>query len=73
MAGALISIFSLIPPLAFIWFGDDIGEYYRDGTLFPEITGPTLGKFVRWGGWTLLLLPVFILLLVWVLDSIYRQ
>ena len=73
MAGALISILYLALPLACIWFGDDIGEYYRDGTLYPEITGPSPGRFVRWGGWMLLLLPVFIVLLVWVLDSSYRR
>jgi uncharacterized membrane protein YoaT (DUF817 family) len=72
MAGALISILSLAFPLACIWFGDDIGEYYGDGTLFPRITGPSSGSLVRWGGWMLLLLPVFIVLLVWLLDSAYR-
>jgi hypothetical protein len=72
MAGALIWFLWLIPPLALIWFGDDIGEYCKDGTLFPEITRSSSGRFVRWGGWMLLLLPVFILLLVWLLDSIYR-
>lgn len=72
MAGALISILSLAAPLAFIWFGDDIGDHYRGGTLFPEITGPSPGRFVRWGGWMLLLLPVFIVLLIWLSDSVYR-
>jgi hypothetical protein len=73
MAGALISVLSLAFPLACIWFGDDLGEYYRDGTLIPEITSPSPGRFVRWGGWMLLLLPAFIVLLVWLLDSVYRQ
>jgi len=72
MAGAFISILSLAFPLACIWFGDDIGEYYGDGTLFPRITGPSSRRFVRWGGWMLLLLPAFIVLLVWLLDSAYR-
>lgn len=73
MAGALISILSLAAPLACIWFGDDIGEYYRDGTLFPEITGPSPGRFIRWGGRMLLLLPVVIVCLVWLLDFTYSK
>jgi hypothetical protein len=73
MAGSLIRILSLAVPLACIWFGDDLGEHYRDGTRFPEITGPSPGRFVRWGGWMLLLLPVFIVFLVWLLDSLYVQ
>jgi len=73
MAGALVWILFLAAPLLFIWFGDDIGEYYKDGQLFPEITGPSPGRFVRWGGWTLLLLPLFITLLVWLLDSMYLR
>ena len=73
MAGFLIRSLSLAFPLACIWFGDDMGQYYRDGTLFPEITSPTPGRYVRWGGWMLLLLPVFIILLVWLLDFLYVQ
>jgi len=69
--GFLTRILLLAFPLACIWFGDDMGEYYSDGTLFPRITGPSQGRFVRWGGWILLLLPVFIVLLVWLLDSLY--
>ena len=73
MGGFLIRTLSLAFPLACIWFGDDIGEYYRDGRLFPEITGPSPGRFVRWGGWMLLLLPVLIVLLGWLLDYLYVQ
>lgn len=71
MADMIMRILSLAFPLACIWFADDLGEYYRDGTLAPEITTPSPGRFVRLGGWVLLLLPVLIFLLVWLLDSLY--
>lgn len=71
MADILMRILSLAFPLACIWFADDLAEYYRDGTLFPEITTPSPGRFVRLGGWILLLLPVLLLLLVRLLDSLY--
>lgn len=71
MADITMRILSLAFPLACIWFADDLAEYYRDGNLFPEITTPSPGRFVRLGGWILLLLPVSIFLLVWLLDSLY--
>ena len=71
MADIIMRILSLAFPLACIWFADDLAEYYRDGTLFPEITTPSSGKFVRFGGWVLLLLPVLIFLLIRLLSSLY--
>ena len=71
MADIIMRILSLAFPLACIWFADDLGEYCRDGTLFPEITTPSPGRFVRLGGWILLLLPVLLFLLVRLLDSLY--
>ena len=68
----LIRILSLAFPLACIWFADDLGEYYRDGTLAPEITTPSSGTFVKIGGWVLLLLPVLLFLLIQLLDYLYR-
>lgn len=71
IADIIMRIFSLALPLACIWFGDDLGEYYRDGTLAPEITTPSPGRLVRLGGWILLVLPVLLYSLVQVLDSLY--
>jgi len=71
MADIIIRILALAFPLACIWFADDLAEYYQGGTLFPEITTPSPGKFVRFGGWVLLLLPVLIFLLVRLLISLY--
>jgi hypothetical protein len=48
-----------------------LGEYYRDGNLFPEITTSSPAVFVRIGGWLLLLLPFLIYLLIRLLDSLY--
>jgi hypothetical protein len=59
-------------PLACIWFADEMAEYFQDGQLFPEINRPSSGRFVRLGGWLLLLLPAIIFLLVWLLDYVYR-
>ena len=71
MLFTIMSIFSLAFPLACIWFPDDLAEFYQDGTLFPEITTPSSGKLVRLGGWVLLLLPVWVLLLVHLFAYIY--
>jgi hypothetical protein len=71
MADIIMRILSLAFPLACIWFSDDLGEYYRDGNLAPEITTPSAGRFVRFGGWILLLLPLLVFLLVRLLDSLY--
>ena len=71
VADILIRILALAFPLACIWFADDLAEFYRDGTLFPEITTPSRGTFVRLGGWVLLLLPVLIFFLVQLLDHLY--
>ena len=73
MADIIMRILSLAFPLACIWFPDDLAEYYQDGTLFPEITTPSPGRFVRLGGWVLLLLPVWVFLLVQLLDSLYAR
>jgi hypothetical protein len=67
----LIRVLALAFPLACIWFADDLAEFYRDGTLFPEITTPSLGTVVRFGGWVLLLLPILIFLLVLLLNRLY--
>ena len=67
----LIRVLALAFPLACIWFADDLAEFYRDGTLFPEITTPSLGTHVRLGGWVLLLLPILIFLLVLLLNRLY--
>lgn len=71
MADIIMRILSLAFPLACIWYGDDLGEYYQDGTLFPRITTASPGRFVRVGGWILLLLPVLLFLLVRLLESLY--
>jgi hypothetical protein len=71
IADIIMRIFSLAFPLACIWFADDLAEYYQDGNLFPRITTSSSGRFVRLGGWILLLLPVLIFLLIRLLDSLY--
>ena len=71
MADIIMRILSLAFPLACIWFGDDLAEYYQDGILFPRITTATSGKLVRLGGWILLLLPVLLFLLVRLLEFLY--
>ncbi len=71
MADIMIRILGLAFPLACIWFADDLADYYRDGTIFPEITTPSAGRFVRFGGWILLLLPVLLFLLKRLLDYLY--
>jgi hypothetical protein len=73
MADVMMRILSLAFPLACIWFADDLAEYYQDGNLFPRITTASSGRFVRLGGWMLLLLPVLIFLLVRLLESLYLQ
>ena len=71
VADIIIRILALVFPLACIWFSDDLAEYYRDGTLAPEITTSSSGTLVRFGGWVLLLLPVLIFLLNRLLDYLY--
>ena len=71
MADIIMRILSLAFPLACIWYGDDLGEYYQDGTLLPRITTASPGRLVRVGGWILLLLPVLLFLLVRLLESLY--
>lgn len=73
MADIMMRILSLAFPLACIWFGDDLAEYFQDGTLFPRITTASPGRFVKLGGWILLLLPVLIFLLVRLLESLYLR
>ena len=68
----ILRILSLAFPLACIWFADDMAEFY-DGTLFPRITTASSGRFVRLGGWLLLLLPVLVFLLVRLLESLYLR
>ena len=67
MTDIIVRILSLAFPLACIWFADDMAEF-QDGTLFPRITTASSGRFVRLGGWLLLLLPVLVFLLVRLLD-----
>ena len=46
-------------PLACIWFGDELGEFY--GPLpGPTINRTTPGWMVELGGWVLLLLPAIL-------------
>ena len=71
VADILMRILSLAFPLACIWFADDMGEYFRDGSLAPEITTSSPATFVRFGGWVLLLLPVLLFLLIRLLDHLY--
>jgi hypothetical protein len=71
MADIIVRILSLAFPLACIWFGDDLAEYYQDGTFLPRITTASPGRFVRLGGWILLLLPVLLFLLVRLLEFLY--
>jgi hypothetical protein len=72
VADILMRILSLAFPLACIWFAEDLAGYYRDGSLFPEITTPSSGTHVRIGGWVLLLLPVLLFSLIQLLDYLYR-
>lgn len=72
VADIFMRILSLASPLACIWFADDLAEYFRDGTLAPEITTSSSGTLVRLGGWVLLLLPVLLFLLIQLLDYSYR-
>ena len=67
MTDIIVRNLSLAFPLACIWFADDMAEF-QDGTLFPRITTASSGRFVRLGGWLLLLLPVLVFLLVRLLD-----
>lgn len=71
MADIIMRILSLAFPLACIWFGDELGEYYQDGTLAPTINTPSPGGLVRLGGWVLLVLPVLMFLLVRLLEFLY--
>ncbi len=71
VADIIMRMLALAFPLACIWFGDDLGEYYQDGTFFPRITTASPGRFVRLGGWILLLLPVLIFLFVRLLEFLY--
>jgi hypothetical protein len=71
MADTIMRILFLAFPLACIWFGDDLAEYYQDGTLFPRITTASPGRFVRLGGWILLLLPLLLFLLSRLLEYLY--
>ncbi len=71
VADILIRILALVFPLACIWFADDLAAYYQDGNLFPEITTPSSGSLVRFGGWVLLLLPVLLFLLIQLLARLY--
>lgn len=49
----------LVFTLACIWFPDELGESYGAFQLQP-ITRPTPGCFVRFAGWALLLMPLWI-------------
>lgn len=71
VADILMRILALAFPLACIWFAEDLAAYYQDGNLFPEITTPSSGALVRFGGWVLLLLPVLLFLLIQLLDHLY--
>ena len=72
MTDIIMRILSLAFPLTCIWFADDMAEFH-DGTLFPRITTASQGRFVRLGGWLLLLLPVLLFLLVRLLESLYLR
>ena len=68
MATIFLMAAALAFPLACIWFGDEMGEYYQ-GSSFHPITAPSSGTLVRLGGWILLFLPVLRLLIIrWILD-----
>lgn len=71
VADTIMRILALAFPLACIWFGDDLAEYFQDGHLFPEITTRTSGVLVKFAGWILLLLPVLMYLLINLLDHLY--
>ena len=59
MANLLIMGGALLFPLACIWFGEEMGEYY--GTLpGPAINRTSPGWMVKLGGWVLLLLPAIL-------------
>ena len=72
MVNLLIAIPCLAFPLACIWFGEELGDYYYpDGNPDSEITTRSPGKYVIIGGWVLLLLPVWWMLLVRLLVYLY--
>lgn len=72
MGYSLIGIFCLAFPLACIWFGEELGDfYYPEGNPDSEITKPSPAKYVIIGGWVLLLLPVWWTLLVRLLVYLY--
>ena len=71
VADIFIRILALVFPLACIWFPDDLGEHFREGTLSPELTTSSSVTFVRFGGWILLLLPILLFLLKRMLDYLY--
>jgi len=67
----LIGAVALVFPLAYIWFAEDLAEYFRDGNLFPRITTSSRPVFVRLGGWILLALPILVYFLTRLLESLY--
>lgn len=62
--GTFRMLMFLIFPLAFIFFGEELGSAtgvrFRATFFAPVITKPTPGAFVVSGGWVLLLLPIII-------------
>lgn len=50
-------------PLACIWYGDEMGEYWGTPP-GPTINRPTPGWMVKVGGWFLLFLPAIVALFV---------
>ena len=52
--GAMVFALVLLPPLACIWFSDDMGRYMGSNFGDPAINRTTPGCVVAFGGWLLL-------------------
>ena len=48
--------------LAFIWFADELGEYLGPWMMRAVITAKSPGWLLRFMGWVLLLMPVWVFL-----------
>jgi len=69
--GGILRVFAfLVIPMACIWFGDEMGDYV--GYLGSQsITSKTPGFMVRFGGWLLLLSPMWMPLVVGFIQWLY--
>ena len=67
--GVLLLLTKLLLPLALIWFPEELGQYA--GTVRLQIMSqPTPAGFVRFAGWALLLMPVWLPIFVWAMRPL---